>query len=452
MTLNLYAMKKVFLYLIAALVCMTGCNDENSADEGNESVAMTGITVDTPSLTLLTNSKRQIIATPVPPNATDVLFEWSSDDPDAVMVSQDGTVFVKRFKTGITTVTVKCGSIEETVQVTVQEVPLEGITLNVNVDDTIKIPIVNATRQINAKPKPLNATEVEFVFRSEDESVVIVDQTGKITARSDGKTNIIISSGSIIIPIAVSVGLEDIIVNPAAIEMFFSDVQQIQAIAVPQTDFDIPYIWESDNTSIATVSSTGEVRAGEEEGTVNITVSFGSITKTVAVTVKDRTQPFKGPHILSATAPLELPACDFDTGGEGFAFHDDNGHDGDSYRQDNGDNNSQGVDTEGNGGNIGWPNADEWLLYTLQVQDAGTYAVDVSASPNGASAQFSLYMDNVLFATGTAQNRGDYQNFYWVSTDNSSFTIRLSEGKHKFKFLYINGFNLKAFKFTRVGD
>jgi uncharacterized protein YjdB len=453
---NGFAMKRLFLYLVLGLVCltgMTGCEDE-ATEETKNVVALTGITVNPTSISIPLNASQQITATPVPADATGVWFEWSSNNPDVAPVSSDGTVVIRKYTTEPVTVTVKSGDIEVKIPVSVAEVPLEDLI--VQAADTINLPVFDSARQLQVTLVPENATNQQYVWTSADPTVASVDATGRVTSHKNGTTTLTVSSGSISKNIVVKAGIDDFVVEEAIEALIINgrDTKQLIATSVPRTTIVIPYIWESDDTSVATVSETGVLTA-IEEGTANVTVSYGSITKTIAVTVKQTTWPFKGPHILSAATPLELPACDFDTGGEGFAFHDDAERSGNSYRQDNGDDNSYGVDIEGtdNGiGNIGWPNAGEWLIYTLQVQDAGTYAVDVSASPNGASAQFSLYMDNVLFATGTAQNRGAYQNFYWVSTDNSSFTIRLSEGKHKFKFLYINGFNLQAFKFTRIGD
>jgi beta-glucanase (GH16 family) len=85
------------------------------------------------------------------------------------------------------------------------------------------------------------------------------------------------------------------------------------------------------------------------------------------------------PHIIPGTISPEL----FDYGGEGVAYHDaTNGNSGSGPRGD------ESVDTEINGTevNIGWIDNGEWLEYSIQVQQAGSYYFSaLTASPNATS-------------------------------------------------------------------
>lgn len=81
------------------------------------------------------------------------------------------------------------------------------------------------------------------------------------------------------------VPLTDIAVNPTAIEIKPTAKQQIQVTFIPENTTAARTItYSSSATGVATVSSTGEVTA-VADGTANITVTVGSIVKTIPVTV-----------------------------------------------------------------------------------------------------------------------------------------------------------------------
>jgi hypothetical protein len=167
--------------------------------------------------------------------------------------------------------------------------------------------------------------------------------------------------------------------------------------------------------------------------------------------------PFKGPHILSATAPCTIEARNFDYGGEGIAFHDvSNRTPNSAYRTAEGDELSKTVDIEA-GGNLGYVGVGEWLVYTVEVQNAGVYAADVQLSVNSsAGGSFSFSADGSKSATVTAPNQSSWSSWIWVFDqypDLTQPTFRLSAGKHKIRFTAEGGgFNLMAYRLTRKGD
>jgi hypothetical protein len=175
------------------------------------------------------------------------------------------------------------------------------------------------------------------------------------------------------------------------------------------------------------------------------------------ITEITESRAFNGPHIFSAATPCEIQARDFDYGGEGVAFHDVSGRTpNSSYRTEAGDELSKTVDIEG-GGNLGYVGVGEWLVYTVEVQDAGVYAADVYLSVNnGDGGSFSFAADGNAGEMVVAPNQSSWSNWTWVFetySDLTQPTFRLSAGKHKIRFTVgPGGFNLMAFKFTRTGD
>jgi len=87
--------------------------------------------------------------------------------------------------------------------------------------------------------------------------------------------------------------------------------------------------------------------------------------------------------------PGTIQAEDFDAGGEGAGYHDTtSGNRGGVYR-------STDVDLEtttdaGGGFDIAWVTAGEWLSYSVDVAQAGTYLFEARVASRGAGGQFHL--------------------------------------------------------------
>lgn len=107
-----------------------------------------------------------------------------------------------------------------------------------------------------------------------------------------------------------------------------------------------------------------------------------------------KSTPFKGkPHVIPGLIELE----DFDEGGEGVAYHDAEPENLETkrpvYRE-------SGVDLEwrenaSNKFNLGWTRPGEWLNYTVEVKEAGTYRIDMHVACKGPGGTFRLEFDGV---------------------------------------------------------
>ncbi len=148
-------------------------------------------------------------------------------------------------------------------------------------------------------------------------------------------------------------------------------------------------------------------------------------------------QPWNG---TPASLPGKVEAENYNTGGEGIAYHDnDTNNQGGQYRT------SEGVDVEttsdtGGGYNVGWTNAGEWMKYTVNVTTAGAYNLDFRvASPNTGSV-FHLEVDGTnVTGTMTVPNTGGWQTFQTVTKTG----VSLSAGQHVLRFYEESGgFNL----------
>ncbi|HEX8522975.1 MAG TPA: carbohydrate-binding protein [Tepidisphaeraceae bacterium] len=135
--------------------------------------------------------------------------------------------------------------------------------------------------------------------------------------------------------------------------------------------------------------------------------------------------PYRPVSIGSAGATVE--AEDFDLGGEGVAYHDnDAANNGGQYRT------GEAVDVQvssdaGGGYNLGWTSSGEWLKYTVSVTDAGSYAIDFRVASNGAGGTFHLESDGVDVTGGlTVPNTFGWQNWSTITKRG----VNLTGGTH----------------------
>ena len=281
-----------------------------------------------------------------------------------------------------------------------------------------------------------------FSWYTDDPEVATVEN-GLITAVGAGSTDIIAERDGLSFRVEVTVQekvvLTDIKLDTYDLSITIGSTKEMTVEMVPID------AWWSDDESVARVNHAGEI-TGIGEGSTTIHYRKGTIVKDVSVYVST-TLPFNGPHILSAAAPLELWFRDFDMGGKNVAYYDNtSGNSGGStYRSDGGDTNSPDVDIEG-AGNLGYTASGEWLLYTLEIQDAGTYSIQISGAGNGGT--FYLELDGEKITNDISLNStsgwGDYRL-------NTPFEVEFPEGKHKLKFYMSNAaYNINYWTFTFV--
>jgi len=116
------------------------------------------------------------------------------------------------------------------------------------------------------------------------------------------------------------------------------------------------------------------------------------------------------PHAVPGTIQLE----EYDVGGNGFAYFDDSDDNtgGADFRTDEDVDIEECSDT-GEGYNLGWTAAGEWLEYTVDVANAGTYDIVLRASANGDGKTVTLASDgDVLVEDISITNTSGWQE--WV--------------------------------------
>lgn len=158
--------------------------------------------------------------------------------------------------------------------------------------------------------------------------------------------------------------------------------------------------------------------------------------------------PAQAPFGPIRSLPGRIQAEDFDTGGEGVAFHDsDDSVPSGGYRDD-------GVDLDvtgdsGGGYDIDWDAAGEWLEYTVDVPDAAAaYSVSLRVACPGDGRKLWLRLDGAVLAVFPVPNTGGAQNWQTVTlprvpvTGGPARVLRLESPE--------GGFRLNWLEFNRL--
>lgn len=151
-------------------------------------------------------------------------------------------------------------------------------------------------------------------------------------------------------------------------------------------------------------------------------------------------------------APLTLPGTiksyEFDNGGEGKGYHDEDARNQGNARIDI--RFFEGVDlekcTEG-GFDVGYTAKDEWIAYTVNIKKAGDYKVAVRVASPGETGAFHLSLDGVDKTDVLAvPNTDGYQN--WTDVES---VVTLPAGRHLLKMHFDNsGFNWQKLEISAL--
>ncbi|MFA9377911.1 MAG: Ig domain-containing protein [Lachnotalea sp.] len=141
---------------------------------------------------------------------------------------------------------------------------------------------------------PTDTTDQTVTYQSSNENVATVNGMGRITAVSAGTAQITATCGGVqnsfqlTVKKTNDVEVTDIEIGDYESEMEVGKTQTLSAAVLPSNATNTAITYKSSNTTIATVLSTGEVKA-IAKGVVSITVSAGAITKQVEITVNEVT-------------------------------------------------------------------------------------------------------------------------------------------------------------------
>jgi len=144
------------------------------------------------------------------------------------------------------------------------------------------------------------------------------------------------------------------------------------------------------------------------------------------------TTPYGG---VAVSVPGRVQAENFDDGGQTLAYYDaSTGNSGSPYRTSDVDIGTTG-DPNNGGYYVGWTRVGEWLKYTVDVSQGGTYRLNVRVANAGSGAQFQMDVDGID-RTGAIDlpNTGGWDRWQTVSIPG----VVLMQGRREIKLLMVD--------------
>ena len=253
--------------------------------QSSGNVKVSGISLDRSSISVSIGSSEQLNASVKPENAQNKTVRWESSNPAVASVSA-GLVTAKSKGTAIITARTDDGGYTATCTVTVSQ-PVTGISLNQSSISIIK----GKTYQLSASIQPSGASNRNVTWSSSNSNIATVSSSGKVSAKAAGTATITVKTkdGSKTAKCTVTVKNEPIKVtgvslNRSQITLFAGKSENLTAAVKPSNAANKGITWQSSNTNVATVDSSGRITA-RTEGTATITVKTNDNGKTAKCTV-----------------------------------------------------------------------------------------------------------------------------------------------------------------------
>lgn len=295
-------LKALSFIFISILCSIISCQKEP------DTVAVTGITLSQTSVELTEGESTRITATISPSNATNKTVIWSSDN--SYVTVSDGTITGAKPCTATVTAKSDDGGKTATCSVTVKSkvIQVTGVTLS-----KAELTLTEGdTQSLTATVSPENATDKSVTWSSDNTSVADVSSTGIVVAKAPGTATITVKTndGGKTASCTVTVRAKTISVTGVSLDMTSltmteGETRSLVATVSPENATDKTVTWSSNNSSVATVSSSGVVTA-KSPGTATITVKTndGGKTATCSVTVKAKVISVTGVSLNTTTLTM----------------------------------------------------------------------------------------------------------------------------------------------------
>ena len=153
---------------------------------GNQLVTVTGITLSPSPQTVKVGEMTTLTAIGMPEGVSGAIT-WTSDDTSIATVSSGEVTGVAP---GAATITASIGSLSANCTVTVEAIPVTGVSL-----DKAELSLTtDGTAQLTATVKPENATDQSVTWTSSDTDIATVSDTGLVTAVAPGTATITVTT------------------------------------------------------------------------------------------------------------------------------------------------------------------------------------------------------------------------------------------------------------------
>lgn len=282
-----------------------------------KTVAVSGVTLNKTSLTIVEGESEILSATVLPEDATDKAVNWLTDNESVATVDSDGKVTAINKGSAIITVSTKDGNKRATCEVVVEpkivsvtaiELNKTSVTLTEGESEVLKVTVL-----------PEDASNKNVKWKSSDHSVATVSTEGKITALEEGSTTITVktqdgdktASCEVIIK-AKTISVTNVALNLANTKIEEGKSLSLEATVYPENATNKNVTWKSSNSSIASVDANGNVTA-LKTGNVIITVTTVDGNKTASCEVEIEAKHIPVSNISLSETSLVLVDGDSET-------------------------------------------------------------------------------------------------------------------------------------------
>ena len=297
-------MKKFFIKVLNLVILTLGlisCTEEPAP------IAVSAVTLNSTSMTLVEGDTQTLIATVSPSNAENKKVIWTSSNSSVASVKEG---VVTALKAGKATVTAKSddGGKTATCEVTVNAkvYPVTGVTLDKTSYEMTEGDEFTLTATVN----PSNATNKNVSWKSSNTSVATVSN-GKVTALKAGTTTITVTTedGSKTATCSVTVNAKVYPVTGVSLDKTTATLTEGETLTLtatvnPSNATNKNVSWKSSNTSVATVSGGKVTALKAGSATITVTTEDGSKTATCSVTVNAKVYPVTSVSLNKSTATL----------------------------------------------------------------------------------------------------------------------------------------------------
>ena len=290
--------KEVLQNIVAEQSEVDKVNDELNKLLGGE---ITSITLDQSEITLENegtmqlNAKVELTGKPIEP------IEWNSEEPSVATVKNG---LVTAVGAGTTTITATCGEKTATCKVTVNASPLQEVRLDKSKMEILK----NDSETLTATLVPANTTDDRTVTWSTNaEDVATVNQSGRVTGKKEGTAVITAKVGDKEADCTVTVKevhTQRIYFDDSKLTLNKGKNKTLSLRFDPSNTTDAKKAtWESSEPSVASVSTSGYVRA-LKKGTTTVTAKIGDMTASIEIEVVE--VPMTGVKISYGSKSLKV--------------------------------------------------------------------------------------------------------------------------------------------------
>ena len=273
-----------------------------------KAVNVTEVTLDRIELTLTEGETGTLTATVRPDNADNKKVKWSSDKTEIATVDGAGKVTAVKPGEAVVTVTTEDGGKTASCKVTVKAKAVS--VTEVTLDKTELTLTEGETETLTATVRPDNADNKKVKWSSDKTEIATVDGAGKVTAVKPGEAVVTVTTedggktASCKVTVkAKTVPVTGVDVKPWSVTIGANGTTKLTCTVAPSNATNRNVRWESDNPSVATVDSDGNVRAvSAGVAKVSAVTEDGGFRSGCTVTVKEFSSGFEVGGLFYKTA------------------------------------------------------------------------------------------------------------------------------------------------------